>query len=325
MKSFARSMAATAVLAVLLTVVVRALSADMQARNPFSGKRLYVDPASPARKQVAEWQRSRPQDAALMRKIADQPQAIWLGDWNRDIRRETDAIVTRVTRANALPVFVAYNIPNRDCGSHSAGGARGRDAYRRWIVDLARGLNERPSVVILEPDALPANECLPLRLKDERYVLLREAVKTLTAAGAAVYLDAGHAGWQRPQEMANRLKNAGISDAVGFSLNVSNYLPTQANITYGNRLSPLVGGKHYVIDTSRNGKGTAGNQWCNPRGQALGPAPTTNTRQPLVDAYLWVKTPGQSDGACNGGPRAGAWWADYALELSKAAEALAGR
>ena len=58
------------------------------------------------------------------------------------------------------------------------------------------------------------------------------------------------------------------------------------------------------------------------RGQALGHAPTTDTGHPLVDAFLWVKVPGQSDGTCNGGPRAGAWWADYALELSKAAEVL---
>ena len=43
---------------------------------------------------------------------------------------------------------------------------------------------------------------------------------------------------------------------------------------------------------------------------------------PLADAFLWVKTPGESDGTCNGGPRAGEWWADYALELSRAAEAL---
>ena len=40
------------------------------------------------------------------------------------------------------------------------------------------------------------------------------------------------------------------------------------------------------------------------RNQALGARPTTDTKQPLADAFLWVKTPGQSDGTCNGGPRA---------------------
>lgn len=304
---------------------VRAAPADIEAANPFRGRKLYVDPSSPARKQADAWQRSRPQDAALMRRIADQPQVIWLGDWHRDIRRESDAIVSRIAKAGALPVFVVYNIPNRDCGSHSAGGARGGDDYRRWIVELTRGLKGRPSVVILEPDALAANDCLPLRLKDERYVLLREAADVLTKAGAAVYIDAGHPKWQQPNAMADRLKKGGIDVGTGFALNVSNFHSTRDNIAYGNRVSGLVSGKHYVIDTSRNGTGkAAAKDWCNARNQALGEAPTTNTGQPLVDAYLWIKVPGQSDGACNGGPRAGVWWAEYALELSKTAQVLSG-
>ena len=294
-----------------------------QAGNPFRGRRLYVDPASPARVQAQQWARSRPADAALLRRIGDQPQAIWLGDWMRDIRRETDALVTRITAAGALPVFVAYNIPHRDCGLFSAGGARSGDAYRRWARDLASGLRGRTAVVILEPDGLPAISCLPLRLQDERYVLMREAVQALKAAGAHVYIDAGNGNWQQPAEMANRLRKAGIELADGFSLNVSNFHATRVNIAYGERLSRMVGGKHFVIDTSRNGRGAAlEKEWCNARNQALGTPPTAQTGHPLVDAFLWVKTPGQSDGVCNGGPRAGQWWAEYALELSKMAEAL---
>lgn len=309
----------------ILALSVRAAPGDVDAANPFRGRKLYVEANSPARKQADAWQRSRPQDAALLRKIADQPQVIWLGEWQRDIRGETDAIVSRVTKAGALPVFAIYNIPNRDCGQHSAGGARGGDDYRRWIIELARGLKGRPSVVILEPDALAANDCLPLRLKDERYVLLREAVEVLTKAGAAVYLDAGHAIWHQPAAIADRLKKGGIDAGTGFALNVANFQPTRTNIAYGNRVSGMVGGKHYVIDTSRNGAASAPKRdWCNARNQALGEAPTSQTGQPLVDAYLWVKTPGQSDGPCNGGPRPGAWWAEYALELSKTAQVLSG-
>ena len=312
------------VLCALATVPLFVRAAE-QARNPFQGRKLYVDPNSPARKQASEWQRSRPQDAARMRRIAEQPQVIWLGDWNRDIRRESDAFVTRIAASGALPVFVGYNIPNRDCGSHSAGGARDRDAYRRWIVDLTRGLERRPSVIILEPDALAGNDCLPLRLKDERYVMIRDAVRDLTKAGASVYIDAGHPIWRTPAEIADRLKKAGVEDAVGFSLNVSNFHATTANVTYGNQLSALVGGKHYVIDTSRNGAGKPVKEWCNTQNQAIGPHPTTNTGHPLADAFLWIKVPGQSDGPCNGGPRAGQWWSNYALELVKTAETLAGR
>ena len=256
-----------------------------------------------------------------MRRIADHPHAVWIGDWMRDVRREVDAIVGRT--GGALPVLVAYNIPHRDCGQHSAGGAGGGDAYRRWARELAAGIRKRPSVVILEPDGLALIECLPARLREERYDLFRDAVQTLKRGGSSVYIDAGNGNWQQPAEMADRLRRAGIEESDGFALNVSNFHGTAVNVAYGEKLSRLVGGKHFVIDTSRNGRGAAVEKnWCNARNQALGRAPTADTGHPLVDAFLWVKTPGQSDGPCNGGPRAGEWWPDYALELSRAAEVL---
>ena len=103
----------------------------------------------------------------------------------------------------------------------------------------------------------------------------------------------------------------------GFALNVSNYVGTAANVAYGNAMSARVGGKRYIIDTSRNGLGGVAGQWCNVPGQGLGDTPTTSTGQALVDAFLWVKYPGESDGTCNGGPSAGSWWADYALGLAQ--------
>ena len=63
--------------------------------------------------------------------------------------------------------------------------------------------------------------------------------------------------------------------------------------------------------------GCHSNHWCNPPGRALGETPTTKTGNPRVDAYLWVKRPGESDGACGrGAPAAGQWWPQYALELA---------
>jgi endoglucanase len=82
-------------------------------------------------------------------------------------------------------------------------------------------------------------------------------------------------------------------------------------------VSARVGGKHYVIDTSRNGLGGIPGEWCNVPGQALGQLPTTRTGRALADAYLWVKYPGESDGTCNGGPRSGQWWGEYALGLAQ--------
>jgi endoglucanase len=120
--------------------------------------------------------------------------------------------------------------------------------------------------------------------------------------------------------MAKRLKAAGIAGADGFALNTSNYVGTEENIAYGKELSALVGGKHFIVDTGRNGNGpNDANEWCNPDGRALGHPPTVSTGEPLADAFLWVKPPGESDGTCNGGPRAGEWWSEYALGLARRA------
>lgn len=285
--------------------------------NLFASARLYVDPFSAARRQIEAWRSSRPQDAALLERIANQPIAKWMGDWNTDIGRDVRDAVGRITGEKALPLFVAYNIPNRDCGSYSAGGARSAGAYRQWIRSFANGLGGKRAVVILEPDALAGMDCLSAPLRAERIALIRDAVQVLKAKGAVVYIDAGHARWKPADEMARRLTQAGVADAAGFSLNISNFLGNAVNIAYGQAISQRIGGKHFIIDTSRNGQGASSlSQWCNPAGQKIGTAPTANTGNRLVDAFLWVKTPGESDGTCGGGPRAGQWWADYALALA---------
>ena len=72
---------------------------------------------------------------------------------------------------------------------------------------------------------------------------------------------------------------------------------------------------HFVIDTSRNGNGPHGNDWCNPPGRALGEPPTCDTGEEKCDAFLWIKIPGESDGTGNGGPRAGRFWPEMGSQL----------
>jgi endoglucanase len=43
------------------------------------------------------------------------------------------------------------------------------------------------------------------------------------------------------------------------------------------------------------------------------------TGSALLDALLWIKAPGESDGSCAGGPAAGVWWPAYALGLARRA------
>src|SRR5256714_2158712 len=136
--------------------------------NLFSGAKLFVDPASSAKRQADAWRNSRPSDAALMDKIAAQPLAQWMGGWNVDIGSDVANAVSRITGSNALPIFVAYNIPNRDCGQYSAGGAGGAHAYKRWIRGFAPRLGNRRAVVILQPHALAGVSCLNAARQQER-------------------------------------------------------------------------------------------------------------------------------------------------------------
>ena len=111
------------------------------------------------------------------------------------------------------------------------------------------------------------------------------------------------------------------------------------NLRYANMLGDTQPTTHFVIDTSRNGVGPwqppanhpAGDpqDWCNPPDRGLGLRPTANTGLTLIDAYLWVKISGESDGQCNRwappgspdpvrgimDPAAGQWFPDMALEL----------
>ena len=154
------------------------------------------------------------------------------------------------------------------------------------------------------------------------------------------------------------LARAGGPDKIrGFVTNVSNYDalangdlarlepsdPATGELAYVDLLADSLAevgitGKGFVIDTSRNGKSgirTKTGSWCNVKGAGLGERPRADPA-PLVDAYFWVKPPGESDGSADpaalgfdescgpkapdstpGAPPAGTWFADYFVELAK--------
>ena len=284
--------------------------------NPIVGASFWVNPYSNAQKTADSWRSTRPTDAAQMDKIAQNSQAQWMGGWSGDIFSAVSNAVASISATGATPVFVAYNIPQRDCGGYSSGGTT-PDGYRTWITGFANGLGATRAVIILEPDALTQISCLNSTDQATRIGLIQYAITTFKAKNAVVYLDGGHSAWKSATDQAALLTRASVAGADGFFLNVSNFQYTANSINYGKAISALIGGKHFVIDTSRNGQGpTADNQWCNPPGRGLGVASTTFTADPLVDAYLWVKGPGESDGSCNGAPTAGTWMPDYALGLA---------
>jgi endoglucanase len=296
--------------------------------NPFASVKLWVDPESLAALRAKGLMATRPDDAKLIEdKIAKYPQALWLGEWNSNVYRKVKYVVDQAAAEKSLPIFVAYNLPGRDCGSHSAGGLKTADMYRHWVRKIAAGIGDGAAVLVLEPDALglidkPAagskDPCLSTAQQEERLALIHDAVKVFRQnPRSIVYIDGAHSKWAAVDVMADRLKRAGIEDAHGFAINTSNYRANDELLPYGKALSAKLGGAHFVIDTSRNGNGPLGVEWCNPKGRKIGLPPNTETGDPVIDAYLWLKRPGESDGECNGGPRAGVFWDEGALELLK--------
>ena len=278
--------------------------------DPLARERFYVDPGDAASLAVDSLRAEGDDaDAGALEAIANQPQAIWLtSDGSAATVR---GVVAAAAAARRVPIFVIYNLPGRDCGSYSAGGAAGEGDYSAFIDRVVSGLGQHRAVVIVEPDAL-SETCMPPGTD----ALIRVAIARLdTDARAAIYVDAGNPGWQAPAAEAQGLAAVVGSARAGFAVNVSNFYPVSADLAYGTAISELLGGRHFVIDTSRDGGDVTPGQWCNPTGAALGAPPTTRTGSPLVDAELWIKQPGESDGTCDGGPPAGQFWLSGALAL----------
>ena len=278
----------------------------------------YVDPNSSAARAMVDY----PETASIVARLADTPQAFWLSATSPPtaVANEVGRYVDAAARANAVPVLVTYAIPQRDCGSYSAGGYSNGADYRTWSDNVAAGIGNREAVVIVEPDALTDWSCLSSEQATERVDLLRYSVNALASdPNTAVYIDGGHSRWLDAPELASRLESAGVDRARGFSLNVANFYTTAEQEAYGESVSALTDGKTYVVDTSRNGAGPPPEgplNWCNPPDRALGSAPTTQTRAAHAAAYLWVKHPGESDGTCNRGePPSSVWWNAYAVAI----------
>jgi len=315
-----------AIVAGAATAVVAALSAGFLL-SPNAGAQdvsaqaqaLWTNPNTAA----ARWVAQNPGDsrANMIRdRIAETPAGTWFTQTNPTggIASQVSAVVDGAAAAGAAPIMVVYNIPNRDCGGASGGGASSHEVYRGWIDQIAAQI-DGPAYIILEPDVI-AHDCYNSTERAQINASLSYAAQKLNAADPAVkvYIDAGNSAWLTPSVAGSRLQAAGIQNADGFSLNVSNYRTTEEATAWANQVRGIVGsGKTAVIDTSRNGNGPLNppnpNDWCDPPGRAIGKFPTTATGVAGIDAYLWVKLPGEADG-CAGA--AGQFIPDLAYQLA---------
>ena len=261
--------------------------------------RFYLDPNSA----VAYWDAhntANMMEPAIARRIGDVPSGIWFTQYDPDqIAGQVKQITTQAAAQGTVPVLVLYDIPEVNCSGSS--GAPSVADYDTWASAFASGLGDNSAIVIVEPDAIALQTCLSAQQAADRDGAISFAGTAVHKADpkARVYFDAGNSAWIAPAVQAQRLAAAHVAtSADGVFSNVSNFLTTADEVNYDEQVLADLGSPanlHIVVDTSRNGNGP-GNTWCDPAGRALGVTPTAATGNPLVDAYLWVKDPGQADG-----------------------------
>ncbi len=183
--------------------------------------------------------------AALIRSIIDTPTAVWVeGESPKAAEQQVRQVTHQAAGKKTLPVLILYTLPFRDCAQYSAGGATSVEEYKAWIDAVARGIQGRDALIMLEPDSLgiihwytsvdgvaewckPA-EATPATATAERFEMLNYAVDVLSALpNTRVYLDATHNAWLNVSDITDRLLKAGVQNADGFFLNVSNYQWTE--------------------------------------------------------------------------------------------------
>ncbi|WP_235038047.1 glycoside hydrolase family 6 protein [Microbacterium sp. 18062] len=298
----------------LITSGLQALGAQ----PPGVGTTIVAPEESKAAKAAASGTLSGEQQEAA-EYLASQQTAYWLTPEIDPIGKAGARVLNLAAEAreqDASLTVVVYGLPERDCGNHSAGGLDDAD-YDAWTTEIGQALasvKDVQKIVVLEPDSLAlAPEC---GNTDERTAQLHDAVGRLKGTDTWIYLDGGHSNWLSSDEMADLISQVDVLDDVrGFATNVSNFNPTVDEFAYAHEIARILGGGHALIDTSRNGAG-ATSDWCNPPGRLVGDTSGTYGDD-VVDTNLWIKPPGESDGECNGGPAAGAWWPEASVELTQ--------
>ncbi|EMD92578.1 glycoside hydrolase family 6 protein [Bipolaris maydis ATCC 48331] len=248
-----------------------------------------------------------------------------------------------------------------------------KSQYIDPIVAIIKKYSNIAFALIIEPDSLP-NLVTNINLATCQASAsgYREgvayALKQLNLPNVNMYIDAGHGGWLgwdanlKPgaQELATVYKNAGSPKAVrGISTNVAGwnsldqvpgefanspdgqYNKAQNEQKYVALISPelVAAGMpgQAIVDTGRNGVTGLRKEWgdwCNVIGAGFGRRPTTDTGSPLIDACVWGKPGGESDGTSDSSakrydsfcgkddafkpsPEAGAWNQAYFEALVK--------
>jgi endoglucanase len=301
------------------------------AGDPLAGASFFVDPQSEA----AHAALANP----ALEVIAREPGTARFGSFSfgsNGVPNIATAVSRYLSRAQVespgtVPLLATYRIVDGHCG-HWSDPLAARAAYHNFIEGFAQGIGSYRAVLFLEMDSLITMPCLTRHGQAVREHELRDAINVLTAncPHLVIYLDAGAADALHARDAARFLRASGVAKIAGFFLNSTHFDWTSHEVGYGNQISRMTGGKHFVVNTGENGQGPlrprdilhAGLEvLCNPPGRGLGPLPTANTGFRNVDMFAWTSNPGESGGSCvAGAPPTGAYWPAYGAMLVQNAD-----
>lgn len=134
------------------------------ASNPFSGKTLFANPLFTSEVKTAE--SAYPKDASAMKNTEHIGAANWIDSMSKI--SSVEPILKAAKASGELPMFVIYDLPNRDCDALASNGeilcedstcAGGLTTYKTQyidkIVEIFKRYPDVPVVAIIEPDSLP--------------------------------------------------------------------------------------------------------------------------------------------------------------------------
>jgi hypothetical protein len=266
---------------------------------------------------------SRPKSFRVheLEKIGDYPQAhqfslYTAGGSGAAIYTQVQNYLCRMQRTDpgAAAVITTYFVRH-------AGGCRS-GAHPRFAEEvnaLKAAVGRFPALIFIEQDAIDTICWRSPSAVNGRAALLKYEIDRLSQLPhALLYVEGGTSDANSPRQAARVLNASDARKIRGFFLNDTHFNWTYEEIKFGNRVSTLTGGLHFVIDTRANGQGpirnptpvTQGNEeLCNPPHRGLGPKPGASNGMSYgmysgyLDGFVWVTTPGDSGGStCPGRP-----------------------
>jgi endoglucanase len=307
---------------------------DAETGNLIAGAKFYVDPKAAAAQAERRYSKSNRPWAKALSDIADEPAAHRFYMWNMGSNVEGQVAHylegTQRQQPGTTVMLSTYSLVHGKCGTTSTTAVQAR--YDNFIKQVAAGIGDYHVVFYLELDSLITASCLNHNQLAIRDAELKYAVSVLDVdPHTVVLLDGGAADAASARLQAGYLRGAGVAQAQGFFLNSTHFDWMTTELHYGQQISKLLGGSHFVINSGENGRGPlrpasrvhSGNEvLCNPPGRGLGPLTVyKHVAQPTgyagADGFLWFSNPGGSGGQCvPGAPPTGVYWPAYAVKLA---------